>query len=145
MSKTILVCCGTGCLANGSKKVAEAFRQALTGTDHQVECMVKETGCNGFCENGPLIQILSDDITYYKVQVKDVGEIVDKTILAGEPVERLLYKNDAGQRVRSQHENPFYAPQKKVALRNIGKIEPSRVVGYVAYRLLKLSKGGDDK
>ena len=133
MSKTILVCCGTGCLANGSKKVAEAFRQALTGTDHQVECMVKETGCNGFCENGPLIQILADDITYYKVQVKDVGEIVDKTILAGEPVERLLYKNDAGQRVRSQHENPFYAPQKKVALRNIGKIEPSSVEDYVAY------------
>lgn len=149
MSKTILVCCGTGCLANGSKKVAEAFRQALTGTDHQVECMVKETGCNGFCENGPLIQILPDDITYYKVQVKDVGEIVDKTILAGEPVERLLYKNDAGQRVRSQHENPFYAPQKKVALRNIGKIEPSSVEDYVAYggyRALKkaLSMTGEE-
>ena len=140
MSKTILVCCGTGCLANGSKKVAEAFRQQLAGTGHQVECLVKETGCNGFCENGPLVQILPDDITYYKVQVKDVGEIVDRTVLAGEAVERLLYKNDAGQRVRSQGENPFYAPQKKVALRNIGKIEPYSVEDYMAhggYRALK--------
>ena len=108
MNKTILVCCGTGCLANGSKRVAEAFRQSLMGTDHQVECCVKETGCNGFCENGPLVQILPDDITYYKVRVKDVEEIVSKTILAGEPIERLLYKNDRGQRVRSQQENPFY-------------------------------------
>ena len=140
MSKTVLVCCGTGCLANGSKKVAGAFRQLLAGTDHQVECVVKETGCNGFCENGPLVQILPDDITYYKVQVQDVGEIVEKTILAGAPVERLLYKNDAGQRVRSQQENPFYAPQMKVALRNIGKIEPSSVEDYMAhggYRALK--------
>ena len=140
MSKTVLVCCGTGCLANGSKKVAGAFRQLLEGTDHQVECVVKETGCNGFCENGPLVQILPDDITYYKVQVQDVGEIVEKTILAGAPVERLLYKNDAGQRVRSQQENPFYAPQMKVALRNIGKIEPSSVEDYMAhggYRALK--------
>ena len=140
MSKTILVCCGTGCLANGSKQVAEAFSQLLGGTDHQVTCTVKETGCNGFCENGPLVQILPDDITYYKVQVKDVQEIVDKTVLAGEPVERLLYKNDAGQRVRGQHENPFYAPQVKVALRNIGKIVPSSVEDYMAhggYRALK--------
>ena len=89
MSKTILVCCGTGCLANGSKKVAEAFRELLAGTDHPVECVVKETGCNGFCENGPLVQILPDDITYYKVQVKDVEEIVDKT--SGYPTASLVF------------------------------------------------------
>ena len=149
MNKTILVCCGTGCLANGSKRVAEAFRQSLMGTDHQVECCVKETGCNGFCENGPLVQILPDDITYYKVRVKDVEEIVSKTILAGEPIERLLYKNDRGQRVRSQQENPFYTPQKKFALRNIGKIEPCSVEDYMAhggYRALKraLTMTGDE-
>ena len=144
MSKTILVCCGTGCLANGSKRVAEAFRQLLEGTEHRVECQVKETGCNGFCENGPLVQILPDDITYYKVREKDAAEIVEKTILAGEPVERLLYKNDQGQRVRSQGENPFYAPQHKLALRNIGKIEPASVDDYMAhggYRALKKALG----
>ena len=133
MSKTILVCCGTGCLANGSAKVAEEFHRLLDGTGHAVACTVKETGCNGFCENGPLVQILPDDITYYKVQVKDVGEIVEKTVLAGEAVERLLYKNDAGERVRSQAENPFYAPQLKIALRNIGKISPVSVDDYMAH------------
>ena len=63
MNKTVLVCCGTGCLANGSAKVAEAFRTLLAGTGHQVECLVKETGCKGFCENGPMVRILPDDIT----------------------------------------------------------------------------------
>ncbi|OUQ24989.1 NADH-quinone oxidoreductase subunit F [Flavonifractor sp. An135] len=133
MSKTVLVCCGTGCLANGSAKVAAEFHRLLEGSDHAVEWLVKETGCNGFCENGPLVKIDPDDITYYKVQVKDVPEIVEKTVLGGETVDRLLYKNDQGQRVRSQRENPFYAPQHKIALRNIGAISPTSVEDYVAH------------
>ena len=59
--KTIRVCCGTGCLANGSAKVAAEFERLTRGTDVQVECHVKRTGCNGFCENGPLVTILPDD------------------------------------------------------------------------------------
>ena len=133
MRKTVLVCCGTGCLANGSAKVAAEFHRLLEGSDHAVEWLVKETGCNGFCENGPLVKIDPDDITYYKVQVKDVPEIVEKTVLGGETVDRLLYKNDQGQRVRSQRENPFYAPQHKIALRNIGAISPTSVEDYVAH------------
>ena len=133
MSKTVLVCCGTGCLANGSAKVAAEFHRLLEGSDHAVAWLVKETGCNGFCENGPLVKIDPDDITYYKVQVKDVPEIVEKTVLGGETVDRLLYKNDQGQRVRSQRENPFYAPQHKIALRNIGAISPTSVEDYVAH------------
>ena len=133
MSKTVLVCCGTGCLANGSAKVAAEFHRLLEGSDHAVEWLVKETGCNGFCENGPLVKIDPDDITYYKVQVKDVPEIVEKTVLGGETVDRLLYKNDQGQRVRSQRENPFYAPQHKIALHNIGAISPTSVEDYVAH------------
>ena len=31
MSKTVLVCCGTGCLANGSAKVAAEFHRLLEG------------------------------------------------------------------------------------------------------------------
>ena len=62
--------------------------------------MSRSTGCNGFCENGPIVQIMPDDITYYKVREKDVPEILEKTVLAGgQPVERLLYRNDEGQRV----------------------------------------------
>ncbi len=138
--RTIRVCCGTGCLANGSAQVAAEFERLTQGTQVQVECHVKRTGCNGFCENGPLVTILPDEIAYYRVKVADVPEILERTIQKGELVERLLYKNDAGQRVRGQSDNPFYAPQMKIALRNIGKIEPANVDDYLAsggYEALK--------
>ena len=131
MRKTVLVCCGTGCLANGSAKVAEAFRALLAGTGHQVECLVKETGCQGFCENGPMVRILPDDITYYKVKPADASEIVAQTVEGGRPVTRLLAKNDAGQPVTRREDNPFFAPQVKVALRNVGIISPASVEDYV--------------
>ena len=131
MNKTVLVCCGTGCLANGSAKVAEAFRTLLAGTGHQVECLVKETGCQGFCENGPMVRILPDDITYYKVKPADAAEIVVQTVEGGRPVTRLLAKNDAGQPVTRREDNPFFAPQVKVALRNVGIISPASVEDYV--------------
>ena len=137
--KTIRVCCGTGCLANGSEKVAEEFER-LSGEQVNVECFVKRTGCNGFCENGPLVTILPDNISYYRVKVKDVPEILEKTIENGETVDRLLYRNNDGQPVRSQMDNPFYAPQLKIALRNIGKISPADVDDYIAeggYEALK--------
>ena len=140
--KTIRVCCGTGCLANGSRAVADAFDTAIKekGLPASVECVVKRTGCNGFCENGPLVTIVPDEISYYHVRPADVEAILEKTIAEGQTVDRLLYKNDKGERVRSQEENPFYAPQMKIALRNIGKISPDSVEDYIAsggYEALK--------
>lgn len=132
--KTVRICCGTGCLANGSAKVADEFERLLagSGTEAIVECDIKRTGCNGFCENGPLVTILPDEISYYHVKVSDVQEILEKTIRNGELINRLLYKNDKGEFVKSQNENPFYAPQRKIALRNIGKIAPSDIEDYIA-------------
>ena len=62
----ILVCCGTGCLASGSKKVAEAFAEevAKRGLDASVGLFVKSTGCHGFCERGPLVALPPSGILY---------------------------------------------------------------------------------
>ena len=94
--KTVRICCGTGCLANGSAKVADEFERLLSQSDldAKVECEIKRTGCNGFCENGPLVTILPDETCYYHVKVSDVQEILEKTVRNGELVNRLLYKND---------------------------------------------------
>lgn len=134
MSRTVLVCCGTGCLANGSQAIADEFEKLIKEQkiNASVECYVKRTGCNGFCENGPIVKVMPDDIIYYKVKLKDVQEIIDKTLVNGEPVERLLYKDDNGKPVTKQEDNPFYAPQHKTALRNIGFIDPLNVEDYIA-------------
>ena len=155
MTRTIFVCCGTGCIANGSLAVADALRAALdeTATVYgqgkaaatagqaerreaaatagiQVEALVKQTGCNGFCENGPIVKIMPDDISYYKVKPQDAAEIIDSLDKA--PVERLLYKDRDGRSLRSQKENPFYAQQMKIVLRNIGEIDPAEIDDYLA-------------
>lgn len=133
MSREILVCCGTGCLANGSQAVVDEFMAMNADTDVQVRPYVKKVGCNGFCENGPMVTILPDHITYYKVRPKDVPDILHS--LGGDAVERLLYEDDNGKRVHAREENPFYATQHKIALRNTGIVDPANVNEY-------LEKGG---
>lgn len=130
MNRNILVCCGTGCLANGSQAVVDQFRNASAGLQVEVKPYVKKTGCNGFCENGPMVTILPDHITYYKVRPSDVDEILSS--LDTNAVERLLYKNDEGKPIHSREENPFYAPQLKIALRNTGIVDPGSIDDYLA-------------
>lgn len=130
MSREIHVCCGTGCLANGSQTVLDRFHAAAAEVDVKIRPYVKKTGCNGFCENGPMVTILPDHITYYKVHPDDAEEILAS--LGGNAVERLLYKNDEGKLVHAREENPFYAPQLKIALRNTGIIDPGCIDDYLS-------------
>jgi len=142
MNKTILVCCGTGCIASGSHAVAGALRRELSDMGAEAEVVeVKETGCNGFCENGPIVTIMPDDICYYNVKPEDAGDIAAS--LGGQPVSRLLYKVD-GKPVLSRNENPFYASQHKISLRNIGLIDPGAISDYTdrgGYQALRKALG----
>lgn len=152
----ILVCAGTGCLANGSMQVYEQLRDAVAemqGTaevvfDRNDTCRgtsvaVKHSGCHGFCEMGPLVRIeahtaegrrhTGDGILYCKVKAADVPEIVEQTIKNGKVVERLLYKHPiTGQSYTYQGEIPFYARQTRLTLANCGHIDPDDLNEYLA-------------
>lgn len=131
--QTILVCCGTGCTANGGREVFEAFESKLK--DHpEIELLptMKATGCNGWCEKGPLVRLMPRDITYCSVAPKDVDEIVDKTLLEGVLVKRLLYRDPVSkEHLTSHHQTDFYRLQHKIALRNIGEIDPGQIDDYI--------------
>ncbi len=132
--RQILVCCGTGCQANGSLQVFDAIQEQIQSLGAvEVKTFAKSTGCNGWCEQGPLVKILPDDITYCQVKVDDVPAIIDKTIKNNEVIERLLYRDPASKkRVKSPHlELDFYQKQKKIALRNIGEIDPASIEDYI--------------
>ena len=130
-TRKVLVCCGTGCLANNSYDVYNQFLEKLKNTSIEVVPQVKATGCNGLCEKGPVVKILPDEISYFKVKAKDVDEIVSKTILKGEIIDRLLYfdLNDK-KRIVSHKDANFYKHQHKIALRNIGEIDPKDIEDY---------------
>ena len=78
MKSEILVCCGTGCIANGSVVLLEELKRELVaeGAAAAVTAVTKHTGCNGFCENGPILRLMPQDISYYRVQKEDAPEIV---------------------------------------------------------------------
>jgi NADH:ubiquinone oxidoreductase subunit F (NADH-binding)/(2Fe-2S) ferredoxin len=131
----VLVCAGTGCLANGSLAVTEALEEAIHTKKLDVELSLglKTTGCHGFCEQGPLVVIQPKGIFYKGVKPKDVKDIVEKTIIGGEIVKRLLYRDpNTKERVEQYTAIPFYSKQVRIALRNIGRIDPGDIDDYFA-------------
>ena len=133
----ILVCGGTGCLAGGSDKIFDRFSELTAGMDH-VEVRigaeiahgehvgVKKSGCHGFCEMGPLVRIEPYNYLYLKVKLEDCEEIFEKTVLHGEPVTRLMYKQD-NEVYQTQEEIPFYAKQTRLVLKNCGHIDAEHI------------------
>ena len=142
-AKRILVCSGPGCVAGGSLKLADNLRKAIAacGADAEVCTDVVNTGCSGMCELGPIVRIMPDDIMYYQVRPKDAEEIVRETILRGNIIGRMLFRNPLdGKTAVHQDENPFYAKQTKIALRNTGIINPRNIDEYIergGYEALK--------
>ncbi|MGR6836364.1 NADH-ubiquinone oxidoreductase-F iron-sulfur binding region domain-containing protein [Syntrophomonas erecta] len=140
--RLIMVCCGTGCTANGGQDVYQAFCNEIEGQEEFEVVGVKSTGCNGWCEKGPLVKIVPDDITYCGVKPADVKEIVDRTLKEGELIKRLLYRDPQSKKhLKSHHDTDFYRKQHKIALRNIGEIDPASIQDYIGYHGYKaLSK-----
>jgi NADH-quinone oxidoreductase subunit F len=114
----IVVCAGTGCMAGGAMKIYNRFREALNERgltvqvaleSEQSEYSLAETGCQGFCQMGPLVTIMPQGILHVKVKPEDVDEIVDKTLIEGDYVQRLLYTlPDSGKPVAEMNKIPFY-------------------------------------
>ena len=126
----IYICAGTGCTSSGSRKVANRLRSELASKDVKAEICV--TGCHGFCEQGPIVIIEPADIFYCRVQEEDVEEIVDRTLLKGEIVEKLLYKDPLTQEpIKNYRDISFYKLQHRVVLGNCGHIDPEDIDDYL--------------
>jgi NADP-reducing hydrogenase subunit HndC len=131
----IVVCHGTGCMANGSVKVGRALKAALAAAGINAKVMpgIKKTGCQGFCSRGPLVLIRPQGLFYQQVKPGDAEEIIQKTLMRGEPVQRLLYKDPkTGEPIYTEQEIPFYKRQQRVVLHNIGKIDPTDIADTLA-------------
>jgi len=134
----VLVCAGTGCVANGSLKVIEKFKElgaeVSTLTDYDKMTIVP-TGCHGFCEQGVLVIIPEKDITYVKVKEADVEEIFESHIKNNVPVERLLYTDPhTNQHVHKNEDINFYAKQTRTALANCGHIDAESLEEAISVR-----------
>ncbi len=132
--RMITICGGTGCTAFGSPGVREAFQRELARRKLEGSIAVKLTGCHGFCEKGPVVVILPSQVFYPGVKVEDVPRIVEKTVLADEVIEELLYVDPAtGRKIVHDHEVPFYARQKRLVFQLNGSLDPTDLEDYIAH------------
>ena len=138
----VVICGGSGCVAGGSLNVYDRMKQlmeerglkvdvVLQHETHDESVGLKHSGCHGFCQMGPLMRIEPMGLLYIKVTVDDCEEIIEKTILNDEVIDRLVYHEDGESYVR-QEDIPFYKQQTRVALEHSGHINAESVEEYIA-------------
>jgi NADH:ubiquinone oxidoreductase subunit F (NADH-binding)/(2Fe-2S) ferredoxin len=142
----VTVCAGTACVFAGSMAVHDAFVEEVqaAGLGDKVEVTI--IGCHGLCSQGPLA-VCSDATFYGKLKPENVKKVVEEHLKGGTPVEKYMYKDPAtGEVVRDWHEIGFYKQQTRIALRNVGVIDPESIDeciargGYEAARLALTEK-----
>ena len=141
-TQKIIICGGTGCVAGGSLKVFDRLKELIEAEGIAVELDIqkephenaiglKQSGCHGFCEMGPLLRIDPQGWLYTKVKVEDCEEIVEKTIKNGEFIDRLGYSKD-GTVHKKQSDIPFYHKQTRIVLEHCGRIDANSINEYIA-------------
>lgn len=130
---TYLAVCGdTGCSVWGSKNVKKSFEEYLEKKGLSEKIGLKFTGCLGLCESGPVVIVFPQGIFYQKIQEDDVEEIIEKTVLKGEIIERLLYRDpQTGKKYTYARDIPFYKNQKRILLANNWKNDPTSIEDYL--------------
>ena len=158
--RKILVCAGTGCISSGSLEIFDRLKTLieengirceieLQEEPHEHSIGLKKSGCHGFCEMGPLLRIEPEGYLYTKVKLEDCEEIVSRTILGGEVIERLLYHQN-GKAYAKQEEIPFYQKQTRLLLEHCGHINAGSIReylgigGYSAFEKALFDLSGDE-
>jgi NADH:ubiquinone oxidoreductase subunit F (NADH-binding)/(2Fe-2S) ferredoxin len=138
-------------IAAGAKA---AFEKAMQEFPQGNGIQISQTGCLGFCEAEPLIEIaqtgkprvLYQNITEEKIA--DVihsylendfkkkkwilGQIRDPRSLMEDQVENPIRDVDPIEKIPFLEDTPFYHNQVKIALRNCGYIDPDSIEEYIA-------------
>ena len=124
----ILVCGGTGCISSRSMEIIESFEKLIKEKNLSDKVTVNKVGCFGFCSQGPFVKIYPEDTLYRMVKVEDTEEIIEKDIIGGEIVERLLYVDpQTKEKVTKQDDINFYKKQVRIALHGCGAINPENI------------------
>ncbi|MBP3876486.1 MAG: 4Fe-4S binding protein [Lachnospiraceae bacterium] len=136
--RAVVLCGGTGCLSSNSAEIREKFVKVIEEKGLSDKFTVNQVGCFGFCSQGPFVKIYPEDTLYRMVSMNDVEEIVEKDLIGGEVVERLLYVDPSTQEKKAkQDEITFYKKQVRIALHGCGVIDPENIeeaLGYGAFQ-----------
>ncbi|MHC4926609.1 MAG: NADH-ubiquinone oxidoreductase-F iron-sulfur binding region domain-containing protein [Planctomycetota bacterium] len=145
LKQRLIICAGTGCVANGALEVYDALVEELGRQNLNVTVSLQKegktddgyyvspSGCQGFCQAGPLVTVQPQGYLYVKVKPEDVAELVEQTFIQNQPLERLLYQNPADGKIYAKQDDiPFYRGQNRYVLGDCGMIHPEDLDEYIA-------------
>lgn len=81
------------CLRKGSSEVRDKLKEELKKRKLLHIVRANNAGCLDACEYGVSMVIYPDGIWYGGVKKEDIEEIIDRTIINGEVVQRLVIPN----------------------------------------------------
>lgn len=81
------------CKAKGGVEVRDTLKKALAARGISKVVRANNAGCLDQCANGVSVVVYPEQVWYGHVTVEDIPEIVDKHLVGGEVVERLLMPN----------------------------------------------------
>lgn len=144
IKQEIRVCAGPGCIARGAKDIHKQFQSEIkshakelkaAGLELDATLSEKCTGCHGMCEAGPVVTLEPEGTFYTGVKPRDAKKIVEKTLLHDQLVDPLLYElghQRGGGKAERYTDIPFYSLQVRVALRNVGVVDPTNFDDFLA-------------
>jgi len=86
---------GKDCGPRGGAKIAAALRGRARDAGITDRVRVNKSGCLNQCDSGPMMVVYPEAVWYSKVTLDDVDEILERTLINGEVIERLVHRRDA--------------------------------------------------
>ncbi len=77
------------CAARDGLAVYQAFKDRVRAQALKERVLVTRAGCLKHCSRGVTVVVWPGNVWYGGVTASDVAEILDRTALGGEPIERL--------------------------------------------------------
>ncbi|MBC8416441.1 MAG: 4Fe-4S binding protein [Candidatus Cloacimonetes bacterium] len=123
--KVGLASCG---IAAGAKQIQEYIQNEIK--DKKLNIALEKTGCIGMCYNEPLVEVFSDSgqWLYGNVTEEKAEKIIEHHAQNDTPIKEWLVK---AKDVETDDDS-YFAKQLKIASRNCGIIDPTKIDDYIS-------------
>ncbi len=134
----IYVGSGTCGLGAGAGKTLEAVKRYIK--EKNIKAKIIEAGCIGLCAVEPIMDVQLPEynrIAFQNITEEKVEALLDKIFQLEIPQDDILGQfrtpgAKAWKKVKYLDEHPFFAPQKRLVLKNCGVIDPVDIKEYIA-------------
>jgi (2Fe-2S) ferredoxin len=83
------------CAEKGSEAIRDTFKKELAERGLKGRMRANAAGCLDQCAYGPVVVVYPEQVWYRVPTPEDAREIVERHLVGGEPVERLLLRTPA--------------------------------------------------